>query len=490
MKGAAPGWELAGVYDVSATRALQPGWEPSMVWSPSPGMDSSCGRAKGPAGMGTFEAEAMTNGLTPVLGLLLRSTDRTMLSRADVRVTVGESASSGVLMEPAVIPRRLRLGLTTADDASREEKEILELVRTQIEISLCLEHKVGRGWIGGESAQVRQALLLTAPTPLGSGADRAYFLGQRKPVPALIGPPDACLQIKGSSPPVSGSSVDSLDMVPTDIWASRIRDCNMDEALPAPTRGWIPLRASAPVEWISDVDAVGSGWIDVTLKIEGETILLTYGKDQIRTLPLSRGEEGGRSIEDIIGQLPYRYPMFSSDEYFYTMLLVPGWQVVEAFRDISRQQLNQELIPLPSPESATDAIGWLLAHPEYLHVQIIPPGSTATQIDDLASSLGGSFGPRSWGYAVGYNVARAPLAIPGKVDVISEQVASAHRWTPHGLFLAGSGMMMLLVLAGLRRVPDLWSRVPEERADYWPGVPPPEQEGAVDGPDMNVMGGE
>ena len=490
---AAPSWELTGVYDLSATRAIQPGWEPSMVWAPAPGMESSCGRAKGPAGMGTFEAEAVTNGLTPALAILLRSNDRVMLSRADVRVTVGDDASSGVLMEPAVAPRRLRIGLATAEEGAREQEEVLQLVRTQIEISLCLEHKVGRGWIGGEAEQVRQALLLTAPTPKGSGSDRAFFLGQSKPVPALIGPPDAC--IKGSSIASSGSSVDSLDMVPTDIWASRVRACT-DDPLPTPTQGWLPLRASAPVEWVPEAP----GWIDVTLKVEGEQILLTYGNDQIRTLPLSRNPEGGRAIEDIIGQLPYYYPMFLSEGQFYTMLIVPGWQVAEAFRHVAWQELNParegaavERPAFGSPAAPTDAVGWLLAHPEYLHVQVIPPGTAAgadLQIDDLASSLGGSFGPRSWGYAVGYNVARAPLAVPGKAEVVSDQVSSAQRWFPHGLFLAGTGAMLLFVAVGLRRLPDLWSRVPEERADYWPGVPPPEQEGEADGVDMNVAEGK
>jgi hypothetical protein len=475
-------WDLVGVYDASAVRALNPEATPAMVWQPAPGMSSSCGRAKGPSGLGLFEAESMSNGLSPTLVVLLRTHENLFLTRDQVRLTIGDPSKNPHLLEAAVEPRRLRLTMETTEDGSAA---MLQLIRTQVEIALCLEHKVARGWIGGEVQQVRQALLLTAPEPSGAAGDRVYFLGQSAPVPALIGPPDACIVAQDNPQASVSSTVDTLDMVPIDIWASHLRVCDASEGTANPTEGWMPLRASSPLKYLPGQRT----WMDVGIRVSKEAIALSYGNAPTQNIALESNtleQSGNAAIADIIGNLPYRYPMFQSGDYNYTILMVPSWQIDEALRSDGADLPNSS--SLSTPAAATDALGWLLEHPEYLHIQIVDGQTKDNSVADLASSLGGSLGPRSWGYTVGYEVAREPLAIPSSVDVTSDQVASANRWTQHGLFLASAGILLALTVTGLRRLPDLWSRVPEERADYWPGSTGTEEAKEVEGPDMNVAG--
>ena len=67
----------------------------------------------------------------------------------------------------------------------------IKLIRTQLEIELCLEHKVGRGWLGNDAENYGQAFLRDPPDH--DRLDRKYFGGQRDPVPGLVGPSDACV---------------------------------------------------------------------------------------------------------------------------------------------------------------------------------------------------------------------------------------------------------------------------------------------------------
>jgi len=65
----------------------------------------------------------------------------------------------------------------------------------------------------------------------------------------------------------------------------------------------------------------------------------------------------------------------------------------------------------------------------------------------------------------------------------------------HAGFLAATGICLAMMVLGLRRLADLWTRVPEERADYWPGrtEAETEQEDMASGPETmgaNMSGGQ
>ena len=144
-------------------------------------MEGSCGPAKMPMGLGKFEAEAVAQGLSPTLMLLLeRRGPARELAPADVSLEIGDEGAS-VRLEPMVEPRRLAVQISGEGLVTHKQ-----LVRTQIEMELCLEHKVGRGWVGQDAASLRQAFLLDPPAE--RRIDRLAFSGQRNPVPALTGP--------------------------------------------------------------------------------------------------------------------------------------------------------------------------------------------------------------------------------------------------------------------------------------------------------------
>ena len=191
-------WQLIGAYDASALRRILPDGDPNFVWTPAKGMAESCGPAKGPAGMGIFEAESVSSALSPTLALVLRNSNPAVapaLGPHNVRVSLGGE----VLLQPMVTPRHIAVRLKFQE----EDERYAELVRTQVEMETCLEHKLGRGWLGGETRRVEQAFLLRKPDS-SNRADRGYFGGQRDPVPALLGAPDACLLGARAATPEGG----------------------------------------------------------------------------------------------------------------------------------------------------------------------------------------------------------------------------------------------------------------------------------------------
>ena len=237
----AAGWSLVGVYDSSALLATSRDEDsPRALWTAAPGMTRSCGPAKAPDGLGMFEAEALFDAQSPALAILLQAPPGgATLSTDDVRVSLGIDGPQ-LRLYPAVSPRALAVSISGPGSLRHKQ-----LVRTQLEMELCMEHKVGRGWIGGDGAALRQAFLLDPPAV--GGADRKAFGGQRDPVPALLGPPDACLRreegLEGGV--VGGQGEGSLDLVPSDVWGASLRWCGPEETggaaageLPRPIWPW------------------------------------------------------------------------------------------------------------------------------------------------------------------------------------------------------------------------------------------------------------
>lgn len=508
-------WELVGAYD--ATGTLEAGKVPmaGYVWRAAPGMESSCGPSKGPLGLGTFEAEAIGNGLTPTLALVLHyggpgrpeplNPDTLQLSVVDPE----DMENKRFPLEPAVVPRRLAVEI----EGPPETAQVQQLVSTQFSIELCLEHKLGRGWLGSDAARVRQAFMLDRPRGSdGEGEDRRYFAGQREPVPALLGPPDACAVLppgQRSSGELDGlGGAGSLRMAASDIWSAGLRPCTSrnpahpEDALATPKL--LPLRSSTPwgklyyeppeprrlrVEVTRGEDQLDRFDIkDVVVAGTDETETSILEQPQL-LFPKAVEDPTSTDLTDVLALLRHQYPLVRDgtstlddpDEPgsdWYTVLLVPDWQVVQAV-----SLLNTGAQPKRA-SGPRNGVAWLLANPQYLSVQVAPgaeqvPASSAAGPagtdgawpDLMATAIGREFRfVRDWGYTVGLLHGRKPVFLPAGEPVPWEVAQLAQRANLQGGFLVAMATFLFILGAGLRRFRDLWTPVPKERADYWPGV--------------------
>jgi len=525
-----PSWRLASVYDASAVSGMLVDPEGSdddaFVWVASAGMQSKCGPAKAPDGLGVFEAEAMANGLNPVLAVLLERNEGTPvgpLTMEDVWVSLGEDAPD-VRLHPTVEPRHISMHIETSD-----LDRVAELVRTQIQMELCMEHKTGRAWVAAGPTQLRQAFLLDPPEN-GAGADRKYFGGQRDPVPALLGPPDACLVYDGrlgeSAPTTGGRGEGSLDIVPADVWGAEVRWCNLEEKPGYTVNGVasVPLRLSETSSDPAPQREAAWSEFEVALWPENASLgrsdieisILWEGRDLVReaiegkghhppavwhtdTLPDGREvytealydtSGGTRKLKDPLGRVPYTYPTLGTveDPSRYTLLLVPNWQIVEGLRRMAAGDVDHPLAAAGA--GVQDGVGYLLDHPELLIVQVKGLDDAAsggfhvvhdadgvehreTHWYNIASSMKGGIGGFapwfSYGYTTGMLSGRKPIALLGYAAPQWGQVSAAQRAGYQSLFVGALALLSVLSLAGIRRVRDLWTTVPEERVDFWPG---------------------
>ena len=220
-----PDLSLVGFYDLSTVMGVTKKNGSQYTWVPKKSMTESCGNAKSPYNMNIMEAEAAASGMMPTLMVVLKRTGKisyqnrqnkpcnrgdsldckaTPITNQDLHVGLGNTQIDFPL-QPMVMPRNLYVSIKGAfneqesgeaeksrslagdEDTSKYEK----LLKTQLELELCLEHKVGRGWLGGEKNQLRQGFLLD-PADEGEN-DRKFFNGQRDPIPALISAPQSCL---------------------------------------------------------------------------------------------------------------------------------------------------------------------------------------------------------------------------------------------------------------------------------------------------------
>ncbi len=498
-----PSWLMVGAYDAATLMSIgrdlteeESGHQ--FVWVPFPGMTESCGPAKAPDGLGVFEAEAMANSLTPALAVVLERTevaDEGALSRDAVRVALGEGQPQ-FLLQPAVAPRYITVHIEGEGNAHHKQ-----LVRTQLQMELCMEHKTGRGWIGGDGSNLRQAFLLDPPDQANWGSDRRYFGGQRDPIPPLLGPPDACLADAaelGAGGEGGGAGQGALDLVPSDVWGASLRACEIEEqagGLLARNPGRIPLKMSAgesmnrPMrpKWDRLQVDVSAGATDDDVNVS-----LSYAEDGVDAVTLltdhplfDRPDEGedtgwsaGAGMTDLLARVPFEYPMMgpSGDMERYAVLIIPNWQIVEGLRRLYGPEADPDKPRATAGSGVQYGVGWVLEHPEALFVQVPDPREAESDSDeetwlDLTEIMGGgTWGLRNWGYTVGMLSGRKPVALPSLDEPTWEQAAVAHRARNQSLFLGCLAVLAFLTLAGLRRMPDLWARIPEERVDYWPGA--------------------
>lgn len=377
----APAFQLVGVYDASSVISVSKTGVQDFLWESSTAMDESCGMAKAPDRMGKFEAEIAANYLSPTLAIVLSDQSpleginefnepcelgtelctpapRENINLSDISIGIGIDKIHYQL-QPMVMPRNMAVningfvdlplvdGTMSSDlaensglwDTSRYQK----LIRTQLEIEMCLEHKVGRGWMGNDEQRLRQAFLLNPPD--NDLVDRKYFGGQRDPIPALIGPPESCIRSDAEAPfdATGAKGNEFLDLTPSDIWGASLRNCELgiDEAgrplgrsqklipLTLSDNGIRQARVETP-KWQGlqiDVTSNGPTELDVLIdvKLNGESV---DGLTNTRLFP-----EKGKML-DILARIPHTYPQVGNkdDESKYVVLLVPNWQVSEGLR--------------------------------------------------------------------------------------------------------------------------------------------------------------
>ncbi|MEC7983867.1 MAG: hypothetical protein VX278_01805 [Myxococcota bacterium] len=393
-----PQFNLVGLYDMATIMNLSKVNGTSFHWVPSKEMNQSCGNAKFPYKMNIMEADAISSGMTPALVVLLRregaaeyidrqnnpcSPDKVADCRVkpvlntDINIGLGISTIDFDL-QPMVNPRYLALNLqgdyneqsTGVDDSTVKEEEANtrslsgaydtsryeKLVKTQLELELCLEHKVGRGWLGGNTTQLRQAFLLDPPE--GKDNDRKFFNGQRDPVPALIGNPDACILPKGNAEgnaeggegPQKGKN--DIEMTPSDIWGAALPICKKPVLRRPVSRKnkTMPLQLSENgVRMIMnqrsywsrlDIDISSSGPKEENVQIEVQYNGRELLKDKLFPKSGSEPESDNNSMLDILANVPYTYPTVGTknEPNAYVALIIPNWQIVEGLRRMYSHQ--------------------------------------------------------------------------------------------------------------------------------------------------------
>ena len=522
-------WMLVAAYDLAAVMAGDPQPRTDFTWQPRPEMETACGPVKMPQGMGIMEAEAFASGLSPTLALLLERPEGhdSLLSLDNVQIALARGAIREPL-QPAVLPRDLEITIEgTAEDRYKQ------LIRTQIAMETCMEHKVGRAWRSSDARLVRQAFLLEPPGAVGDrGPSRMFFGGQWRPVPALLGPPAACERSPPPSDDTTGLTIargeGSALLVPTDVWGASLGACQArrGSALSGGPHERLPLALSAMAgeepaptprgqrEQLAiriDQDG-GEPRIEVKL---GDAVVLPE-KDlfsKLRDEDPSVDDEASKGLTDVLAFVPYTLPTVGprSEPDRYTLLLVPNWQLRDRFKAMALAAPNNE--ELQSARQAEDAVTWLLEHPEYLVLQVrdtdaklevqpsvidalvakitalLPKDDEQTpsgpSLPTLSTVLGnGGWGIRDWGFIVGQDRAHTPIVLPISGSPTRVQSLTAHRAWSHGASLLFALIGATLSALGLRRVRDLWTSPPEERATYWPG-----RRAEVAGPGMGSNSG-
>jgi hypothetical protein len=368
-----PEFRLVGLYDASAVVSLDAEAPQTFMWQPSEGMKESCGPSKGPDGIGLYDAELIANRMSPTLAIVLEHSlpideylteltspnvefRRPAVTNGDVTIALGIEDGKFVL-QPAVLPRNIMVEIAGDETNLRYQ----QLVRTQVEVEMCMEHKVGRGWAGANQTQLRQAFLLRRADEDGTN-DRRYFGGQRDPVAPYLGPSDACLNISSSlletTMAAGGKGEGSTDLVPSDIWGAALRECGNQLALNAQVGNpspMVPLTITEhgdtqarqpPQRWSEMVIQVSPGTrdedISVSVSYEDKRLGEQWEPSLMVDQPLfefqDELEDGRRKggMVDLLKDIPHIYPTVGPryDPDRYVVLMIPNWQLVEGLRRI------------------------------------------------------------------------------------------------------------------------------------------------------------
>ena len=382
-----PNFQLVGVYDLASLMKTSRVDGSKFKWQPDSEMQKSCGNAKAPYNMNIMEAEAVASGMMSTLVVLLKRTESPSyldrndeeckpdkvqdcmlkykeVSTEDIVIGLGVEKMEFAL-KPMVKPRNLYVsikghGKSLEEGSSKDSEEgssenldttrFQKLIKTQFELELCLEHKVGRAWRGGREKQLRQGFLLD-PADEG-GNDRKFFNGQRDPVSALIGPPRALLY-KGDQSIVHDSAEalkgrGDINMTPSDIWGASLPSA--DRASPPPIvkrLRHLPFQISENGsrmlsrrrDYYSEVRIevfAEKGTAEGKKDSDQEDVRIDVTYKSKKIMEQAELFPGGdkTKLTDILTNLPYAYPTMGTKEEpdMYVALMIPNWQIVEGLR--------------------------------------------------------------------------------------------------------------------------------------------------------------
>ncbi len=407
---------------------------------------------------GAMDAELMARGRAPFLVAVVAGPAEERLTTADVSVFVsrrgdaaageGQQASAGrQLLAPAVVPRQLEVSVL--QDATVDPDGVREMTRqlqAQLTVQLCLEHQAGRAWTGVAEDPTRRA----STNPMQNifmldeveDETRRMFVGQGAAAAPLLGPPVWLPQWKPSADApagLTGRQLRSADLFAFRSPASRPHHEPLRPTL-APLRAWpdrfVPLSgggaacpgcewAPAPPEGVQElvltVTELGLGdqtpqplglsaaWRTRRSGAEANSEWIQWSDGEVRQIPGDDGAEGDgiKALPDVLGAVPYEFPRLIArpvdspqriqrvgSEPALTLLLIPNWQLVNAWRFVERGRPD----PLGSlgPETV-DAVGWILENPELLGIQKLDASGAAAD-ERRAVSLSASLnGERSGG---------------------------------------------------------------------------------------------
>jgi|GEM_PF-4638011 len=369
-----PELSLVGFYDLASVMGVTKKNGSQYRWVPKDSMTESCGNAKAPYNMNIMEAEAVASGMMPTLMVVLKregeieyfnrkneSCERgssldckaVPVTNEDLRVGLGISKVDFPL-QPMVMPRNMYVSIkgslneqdSGADGTTRslsgeaETSKYEKLIKTQVELELCLEHKVGRAWLGGDKNQLRQGFLLD-PADQGEN-DRKFFNGQRDPIPALISAPQSCLDSPFSAKSMALKGKDDLVMTPSDIWGATLPACisaQKDRPI-ARNPKLLPLKLSQDGNRMLGAQRDFWSVLDISISASGKEtqdvrLNVKYNGNDIMTNKKMFPEDGKFNlIRDILPEIPYDYPLIGTkdDPDSYVVLMIPNWQIVEGLR--------------------------------------------------------------------------------------------------------------------------------------------------------------
>lgn len=454
-------WGLVGLYDLASVsgKSESEAW----LWQSYSEMDEACGLPKSPDGIGIMEAQAIATRATPALVVLLRRNGKAGAQKLDTRnVQIGMGRGKPeVRLAPTVLPRDLRVSVTGSGDV-----RLQQMVRTQLAMELCLEHKTGRRWAGGTALGLRQAFLLNSP-PAGVGADNMFFRGQREAVSALLGPPRACqVGVESEGAPTAGAT-SSLRLVPADVWGAGLPHC--PEKSPArKDTSLVPLWLGAdklldPSEpQLLRIDVSGESPDAATVSVSLDDMVTLRDQDLRQRTGNSATPDAPEvpGMVDILASVPSQYPHFVDAQGETVALIIPDWQIAGALKRLSNDANSMEV---------ADAVGWLLRHPESLFVQIGDPDQRV--LPNLTSRYGAASDQAlRWGFVAGGEAALGSVLTLDRPATYT-QTTEVHRRAEQALFLLCVAVTGLILPFGMWRLRELWAVVPEERMLFWPEQP-------------------
>ena len=311
----------------------------------------------------------------------------------------------------------------------------------------------------------------------------------------------------------SGQGEGSIQLVPSDVWGATLRWCrstaegrkgapvsNPDAMIPMNLSGLDAALMRKQFQWKKLNVNVGSGQeADVLIDVEyDDQRLLTQGPLFPAMEPTDE-ESDVKGLTDVLALVPHTYPSVgtSDDSNRYALLLIPIWQLVEhSSLDCAgaRAGADASIPEARVAEGLQNGVAWILDHPEMLFVQVEGPSGGVDDWLDLTQVMGkgAPFGPRNWGYTSGLMAGRQPIVLPVDAVPTWEQASTAQRARQQSYVLLGMVVVLGFVVIGVRRIPELWASVPEERADYWParkGKDEEVEEEEVKGPDAIFQSG-